>query len=106
MVQAQEMKNGGLNVVDMNLVLDGVEPQLVRASQRLPRFDASAGKPHGEGIDVMVAAESLELFPHRRPPELTSPYHHRALQEATLFQLLEQSGTGEVYLLANFIQRF
>jgi len=33
MIQAQQMKNRGLNVVDMNLVLSGVEPKFIGASQ-------------------------------------------------------------------------
>ena len=80
MVQAQQMKNCGLNVVDMNLVLGDVEPELIGASQRLPRSDAGSGKPHSEGVDVMVPPERLTLFPHRRPSKLTSPDHERLIR--------------------------
>ena len=42
MVEAQQMKDRGLNVMDMNLVLGGVETELIGGSERLPRLDPGA----------------------------------------------------------------
>ena len=73
MVEAQQMKDRGLNVVDMNLVLSGVEPEFIGVPHSLPRLNAPSCKPHGKRVDVMVATKSLSLFSHRRSPELSSP---------------------------------
>ena len=58
-VKTKQMKNGGLDVVNWHHVVNGAEAELVGLTDRLPGFDAAAGKPHGEGFDVMVTAYRL-----------------------------------------------
>jgi len=103
MIETQQMKNRSLHVVDMNLVLGSMEPELVGGSERLTRFDTRSGKPHGKGIDMMIPAESLSLLSHRRSPELSSPDHQCLVQQSSLLKILDQGGTRPVDLLADLI---
>src|SRR5262245_17192155 len=55
-VEAQEVKDRRVQVVDVYLVLDNVEAQLVRGADGLAPLDPAPGQPHGEGVRVVVAA--------------------------------------------------
>ena len=56
MVNAEELKNGCLKIVDVDRVLGHVEAQLVRLAQGKTRLDAPASQPHGEGLWMVIAA--------------------------------------------------
>src|SRR5262245_47223148 len=55
-VDAHQVQDGGVQVVDVDPVLDGVHPQLVGRSVDRAALDAAAGQPHGEAAAVVVAA--------------------------------------------------
>ena len=59
MIDSHQMKEGSLDVVDVDLVLDGIKTKFVGRTHALTRVNAAAGKPHGEGIDVVVAPDGL-----------------------------------------------
>ena len=50
------MQDRGVQVVDVDGVLDRVHPQLVGRAVRHAALDAAAGQQHGEGRVVVVAA--------------------------------------------------
>ena len=62
----------GVQVVDVDPVLDDVEAEVVGLAERDARLDAAAGQPHGEGVGVVVAAVVAALD-HRRAAELAAP---------------------------------
>src|SRR5438445_7389270 len=55
-VQAEEVQQGRVQVVDVDLVLGGVVPVVVRRPVAEPAFDSAAGQPNGEPLGVVVAA--------------------------------------------------
>ena len=55
-VEAEQVQHRGVQVVDVDLVLDDVEAELVGLAERDARLDAAAGQPHREGVGMMVAA--------------------------------------------------
>src|SRR5688500_5637099 len=71
-VEAEEVEEGGVQVVDVDLVLGGVEAELVGLAEGEPRFDAAAGQPHAEAVGMMVAAVVATLD-HRRAAEFAPP---------------------------------
>src|SRR5687768_13336421 len=78
-VEAEEVEDGGLEVVDVVLVLDHAEAQLVGLADDLAGLYAAAGEPHGVGVDVMVAADRVADLAHRRAAELAPPDDQRVL---------------------------
>ena len=83
-VDAQQMKHRGVQVVDVDHVLDGVVAELVGLAVGDAGLDAAAGQPDGKALDVMVAAVALV---HRRAAELAAPDHQRVVQQAALLQV-------------------
>ena len=79
-VEAEEVEDRGVEVVDVDLVLDGLEAELVGGAVDVAALDAAAGQPHGEAVVVVVAAVHLALvragggqLDGRRPAELAAP---------------------------------
>ena len=70
-VDAHEMENGRVQIVDVEFVLDGAEAEVVSRTDGGAGFDAAAGHPHGETGRIVVAA--VALLAHRRATELTTP---------------------------------
>ena len=64
------MKNRRVQVVDMNLVLDGVIPIVVGRAVFHASFDAAAGRAHRESVRVMVAA--IRALGNRRASEFAA----------------------------------
>src|SRR5207253_3423784 len=79
MVQPEQVQDGGMQVMDMDLVMDRVPTELVGSAVCEAAPDSAASKPHGEAEGVMVAA--VPFLGHRCPPELPAPDHQGILQE-------------------------
>ncbi len=56
MIQSQQVKYGGMEVVDVDLILDGFVSKFICGTECERRFDACAHQPGGEALDVMVAS--------------------------------------------------
>ena len=93
----QQVQHRGVQVVDVDDVLDGVVAELVGGAVGDAALDAAAGQPHREALDVVVAAVALG---HRRAAELAAPDHERVVEHAALLQVLDQGGRGLVDLAA------
>src|SRR5262249_7088770 len=76
-VDAQQMQNGGVQVVDVDLLLGRVPAELVGGAMGHAAPDAAASQPHREPERVMLAA--VVALGSRRPPELAAPEHQRLL---------------------------
>ena len=62
-VQAQQVENVCLEVVDVDGLVDGVKADLVGRAHGLAGPDAVSGHPDCEGVDVVVAADRAFLLP-------------------------------------------
>ena len=56
MVEAEEVQDRRVEVVDVDRVLDGLEAELVGGAVDVPAFDAAAGQPDREAPVIVVAA--------------------------------------------------
>ena len=93
-IEAEEMQNGGVQIVDMDGIFIDTPADLVGLPVVEPWFDATAGHPHGEGIRVMIATHILSglsatVLTHRRATELAAPDHQRLVEQAVLLQVLQ-----------------
>ncbi len=66
-------------------------------------LDTTTGHPHREGIRMMISAVSASLN-HRCATKLAAPYDKRFIKQASLFQILDERGTGLFGGLAVFFQ--
>src|SRR5438445_9165744 len=62
-IDAHQVEDGGMQVVDIDRVLSHVVAQVVRLADRNTGLDAAAGHPDGEGARVVVPAEELGAVP-------------------------------------------
>ena len=93
-VEAEEVEDRGLEVVDVDAVLDGRKPNSSVAPRIRPGFDAAAGHPHREGVDVVVAADVLADLAHRRAAELAPPDDQRLVEQAARFRSVISAAHG------------
>src|SRR5215813_10145104 len=94
MIQAEQIKDRGMDVIHMVRFFLGAQPQFVRRPDGLAAFDSAARHPHRESPWIVVAAgffieRSLE---ERSAAEFATPDHKRVLQQASRFQIRKQSG--------------
>ena len=94
-IDAQQVKDGGVQVVAVRDVFDGlVRPFVARAVGHAP-LDAAAGQPGGEGERVVVAA--LGALAARHAAELGGPDDDRVVEQAAALEVLDQGGGGFVH---------
>ena len=60
-VEAEEVEDGGVEVVDGDGVFFGFEAEVVGGAVGVAFFDAGAGEEAGEGVGVVVAAGAVAL---------------------------------------------
>src|SRR5262245_34418300 len=99
-VETQEMEKGGVEVVDMNPILDDLESQLIGLAICDPGLDTAAGQPHREGIGMMIAAVRAAALHHGSPAEFASPDHQCVVEQPALLEVLDQGCTGLIRHLA------
>ena len=88
MVEAEEVQNGGLHVVDVNLVLHHVKAEVVRPAVTEAALDSAPSQPHRIGGGMVVATQACAhrrvCLDHRRTAKLTAPYYKGLIQQSTL----------------------
>src|SRR5215468_10927327 len=72
-VEAEQVQDGGVQVVDVDGVFRGVQAEFVGRADDLATLDAAAGQQGGEAVGVVVAA--VGALGHRRAAELAAPDH-------------------------------
>src|SRR5262249_10798077 len=102
-VEAQEMQNRGLEVVNGDRAFGDVVAQVVGSAQRDPRLEAAPGHPEREAVRMMVAAEergSAAGLVHRGPAELATPDDDCLAQEPALLETRKQRRDRLIAVLA------
>ena len=77
-VEAQQVQHRGVQVVDLELVLDDLVAVLVGLAVDRAAFDAAAGQPEREAERVVVAA--VRALGERRAAELARPDDQRLVR--------------------------
>ena len=76
----KQMQDRGVQIVDVDAILRGVEAEVVALAERDAGLDAAAGQPHRESIRMVVAAVVAAALHHRRAAELAAPDDERIVQ--------------------------
>jgi hypothetical protein len=101
--EAEGVENGGVEVTDVNGVLDDVIGHLVGLSVHLAALDSTTGHPDGEATWVVVAAvvglreAALAID---GAAEFPAPDDEGVFQHAALFQVLDEAIATLIDILA------
>ena len=83
MIKAEQMQNGGLEIVNIDSVFNRMIAQVVRRTVRDSSLTTAPGHPDGECMLIMVAAQPLgavALLIHWRAAKFAAPDDQRAVQ--------------------------
>ena len=97
----QTVQKGGVEVVDMDLVLRGEVTELVGGTVNEARSYSPSRQPHGEAMRVVVPASSLPAaLGHGGAAEFSPPDDEGIVQQTPLAQVREEGGNALVDGLA------
>ena len=91
-VEAEEVQDGGVQVVDVDAVFGGGDAVVVGGAVDEAALDAAAGEPGGEDLVMMFAAGVGGLFVVGGAAEFGGPDDERFVEQAPLLQVRDQGG--------------
>ena len=107
-VDAKQVQQGGLKIMDVDGVLGGVHSKGVTGTIGDARLHAAAGHPSREGIGMMIAAPLLAVFhvalQKGRAAKFTAPNDERVIEQPALLEITQQSGARLVGVFALGVQ--
>src|SRR5207244_2777245 len=74
-VQAEQVQDGGVQIVHVNLIFDGVIAVVIRSAILHTGLNPAAGHPHGEAMGVMIAP--VVTLGNGGTAELAAPQYQR-----------------------------
>ena len=93
-VHAEEMQNGGMEIVDGNGVPIYIPGKIISRAIHLTSLDATASHPKAEGARVVVSTGDRlvagSIFPKRCSTEFAAPDDKRGVQQTALFEVFQQ----------------
>ena len=98
MVDAEQVQNCCMNIVDRNGVDGGFPADFVGCAVAGAALDSAAGYPNAEAVWVVVAA--FAFFAHGHAAEFAAPDDQRAVEQAALLEVGQQAGDRHVGFLA------
>ena len=103
MIESQEVQQGGVPVVDVHPLVDGLVAIVVGRAVSDAPLHAAAGHPEREALVVVIAA--VGPLPVRRATELAPPDDERIVEQAAVGKVGEQAGNGAVDLAGGVLER-
>lgn len=100
MVEPKQVQEGGVEVVYMHRIFDGLPPEFVCGTDGLAAFHAATGQPYAKCQPVMIASgfgTRFSVLSDRCPAEFRAPDDERRIKQAPLFQVREQRSDGRVH---------
>jgi hypothetical protein len=98
-VEAEEVKDGGVEVVHVDGIFGDVEAEVVGGAVGEAFFDAAAGHPDGEGTVVVIAAV-VGALRHGGAAEFAAPDDESVFEKAALLEVGDERGAGFIGFLA------
>ena len=100
-IEAEEVEDGGVEVVDVDGVLHGGEAEVIGGTVDVAAFDTATGHPDGEAVVVVVAAfhdafvgAGLGEFDDGGAAEFAAPEDEGFIEQAALFEIGEEGADG------------
>src|ERR1700730_5064235 len=103
MIQTKQSQNGGVQVIQVNAILDGPQTDLICRADSLAAFHAATCHPYRETIRIVVAPRPAPL-PHRAAvnrraaAELAPPDYERRIEQISGLQIGEAPCNGLISL--------
>ena len=97
MVESEQMQDGGVQVVDMDLVLGGIVTELVGRTVSESRFCTATGQPHRESVRVVIPA--VGPLHARSASEFSTPPDQGVFEQSTGLEIAQQSANRAIDLL-------
>ena len=88
-IDSEQMQDGGVKIVDVQTILDGMQTDFVRATDDSPTFHTAACHPHGKSVGIVVA--TVPFFAHWRPTKFAAPNDERFVEQSALLEIAEQN---------------
>src|ERR1044071_7360836 len=106
MIEAKQVKDCSLQIVDMDFVTRDRESQFVGFSVADTMLDPTSGEKDGETIRIMIASEYFACgsapFAERSPAKLTAPNDESFIEQSALAQIAYQGGNWFIHRAAFF----
>src|SRR5437773_3406338 len=99
------MQHGGVQVMNGDLVFDGVEAILVGRAVNHSALDATTGEPNRKSVRTVVAAGGRALC-DRRAAEFSGPDHKRLIKQSATLEVGEQPRDRLVGRQSHFCMTF
>ena len=99
MLEPEAVEHGGVPVVVVHDVLDGLVAPFIGFAIRQAALEAAAGYPLAEAVGIMVAAPlglAGVVLEHRQTAHLAAPVDDGAVEETALFEVGDQRGARAV----------
>ena len=100
-VQAHEVQDGRMEVVDVGSIFDGSQPKYIGSAIAETGFDSATGHPDRETVVIVVTP--FLAFGSRGSAKFSSPQDQRLVEQSALFKIREQRGNS---LVAGIRQAF
>ena len=98
MIETEQAEDGGVQVVDVNLVFDRMQAEFVGFPNDLSAFFPATSHPHGEAGRVVVAPVSF--LTHRGKSEFSTPDDQCLVQKTAGLEISDETDYGQIDLLA------
>ena len=89
-IQAHQVQDCRVQVVQMDAVLNRFEPELIGGTVRHPSSDSGTGQPHGEAVGIVISPRRVLAFAEWHATELTAPDDQRFVQQPAFFKIRQQ----------------
>ena len=96
-IQTEEVKEGGVEIVDVNRAVGNPVTQVIRAAMNMTGFDSTSCHPNREGFLVMVTTVSLS---HGGTTKFSTPDNQCLVKQSSFLEVLDQGTDRLINLLA------
>src|SRR4051794_32672221 len=98
MIETQERQDRGMQIVNMNFVLDRCRAKFIGRAINGASSDATASEDRRERFGIVVAARIVAavFIPAGFAAKFTTPNNERAVEKIPLFQIRDEGSEGRV----------
>lgn len=102
-VEAQEMQQGGVQVVDVDGIFSNIETEFVARAIGKAALNTAPSHPERKSVGMMVSAIVAPLH-HRGSAELPAPDDDRVIEQPALFEIADEGGAWFVGFLTILLE--
>ena len=94
--QSEQVKDGGVEIAEVNLSLHGLGPGLVGAAVSESSLHSASSQPEGESGRLVAGLVLLVGWFQARPAKFAPPDHKSIIEESALIKVPKECGNGRV----------